>query len=106
MRFQSGPFQLTCKPLASSLQVPVEETIVEIRERYLERNAHARSYTWKAMRDTADNPDRSFVPLDMEKTLAENGIADESAVFNELGVPADTFSAVVHLYYNDDLTVA
>jgi hypothetical protein len=86
--------------------VPIEETVVEIRERYLERNAHARSYTWKAMRDTADNADKAFVPLDMEKTLQENGIADESAVFNELNLPADSFSAVIHLYYNDDLTVA
>jgi hypothetical protein len=53
------------------LQVPSEETIHEILERYLEINHHAGSYTWK----------RLGKPLDMEKTLEENGIVDETNEF-------------------------
>jgi len=34
----------TCDP-----QVPCEETVVEIRERYLELNWHSKSYTVKAL---------------------------------------------------------
>jgi hypothetical protein len=36
-------------------------------------NHHAASYTWK----------RLGKPLDMEKTLEENGIADETAEFEQ-----------------------
>eukprot|EP00439_Symbiodinium_sp_Y106_P050358 s1466_g6.t1 len=52
----------------NTLEVPVEETVTEIQERYLEHNAHAGSYTWK----------RLGKPLNMEKTLAENGMEDET----------------------------
>lgn len=47
-----------------------------------------------------------FVPLDMDKTLAENHVADESGEFAELGISEDFFIPVLHLYFNDDLTVA
>lgn len=48
--------------------------------------------------------DGEFRPLDMEKTLAENGVADESGEFEELGISEDYYIPVLHLYFNDDLT--
>merc|ERR1712048_47351 len=51
----------------NTLEVPIEETVQEIRVRYLVHNAHASSYTWK----------RLGVPLNMAKTLEDNGMKDE-----------------------------
>ncbi|KAH9128380.1 hypothetical protein AeMF1_001448 [Aphanomyces euteiches] len=84
-----------------SLQVCTEETIEEIQYRYidLQFNAHAASYTWKYL----DGDE--FVPLDMAKTLTENGIPDESLEFEKLNMDADEFMPILHLYYNDDLTI-
>lgn len=48
--------------------------------------------------------DGEFRPLDMEKTLQENGVADESEEFEELGISEDFYVPVLHLYFNDDLT--
>jgi len=50
------------------IEVPCEETIYEILDRYKEINFHAASYTWKRLGQT----------LDMSKTLEENGIIDET----------------------------
>eukprot|EP00448_Togula_jolla_P029071 CAMPEP_0170638248 /NCGR_PEP_ID=MMETSP0224-20130122/38916_1 /TAXON_ID=285029 /ORGANISM="Togula jolla, Strain CCCM 725" /LENGTH=268 /DNA_ID=CAMNT_0010968327 /DNA_START=57 /DNA_END=859 /DNA_ORIENTATION=- len=77
-----------------TLEVPVEETIEEIRARYLQLNAHAESYTWK----------RLGVILDMRKTLEENGVKDETEEFEKLGIDPDDHIPVIHLYFNDDLT--
>ncbi|RQM31152.1 hypothetical protein B5M09_005200 [Aphanomyces astaci] len=84
-----------------SLQVCSEETIEEIQYRYidLQFNAHAGSYTWKYL----DGDE--FVPLDMAKTLAENGLPDESLEFEKLGMDADEFKPILHIYFNDDLTI-
>jgi len=80
----------------STLEVPVEETVEEIQERYLVCNAHAKSYTWK----------RLGQPLNMKKTLEENGMKDETVEFGRLGIDADDHIPVIHLYFNDDLTEA
>jgi hypothetical protein len=77
------------------IQVASEETLSEILDRYLPLNDHAASYTWK----------RLGRPLDMELTLEENGIEDESREFLELDIDEDYYTPAVHLYYNDDLTV-
>ena len=53
------------------LEVASEETLYEIQERYRAYNFHTESYTWK----------RFEIPLDMEQTLEENGIVDESIEF-------------------------
>ncbi|RHY69144.1 hypothetical protein DYB34_008261 [Aphanomyces astaci] len=84
-----------------SLQVCSEETIEEIQYRYidLQFNAHAGSYTWKYL----DGDE--FVPLDMAKTLAENGLPDESLEFEKLGMDANEFKPILHIYFNDDLTI-
>lgn len=80
----------------STLEVPVEEVVEEIRERYLVHNAHAKSYTWK----------RLGVPLNMHKTLEENGMTDETENFERLGIDPDDHIPVIHLYFDDDLTEA
>eukprot|EP00941_MAST-03F_sp_MAST-3F-sp1_P003637 g3637.t1 len=82
------------------LEVCTEETMAEILDRYLSYNKHAGSYTWKSLRNG------QFSPMDMEKTLAENGVADESKEFERLSIDDDAYYGTVHLYFNDDLTVA
>jgi len=77
------------------MEVPVEETLEDIRERYLEYNQHAKSYTWK----------RLGKKLDMKKPLAENNVTDESDEFDRLNIPEDAYIPAIHLYYDDDLTV-
>merc|ERR1712039_502445 len=80
----------------NTLEIPVEETVEEIQERYLVHNAHAPSYTWK----------RLGTPLNMKKTLDENGMKDESEEFLRLGIDPDDHIPVIHLFFNDDLTEA
>ena len=72
----------------------------QILDRYMDYNGHASSYTWKSL----DNGD--FRPLDMNKTLEQNGIYDETKEFERLRIDSDFYVPVLHLYYNDDLTVA
>ena len=82
------------------LEVCSEETMKEILNRYLNYNSHAGSYTWKALFDG------DFVPLDMDKTLKENEIPDESDEFERLSIEEDFYYPPIYLYFNDDLTVA
>lgn len=42
----------------------------------------------------------------MEKTLEENGIVDDDVEFEKLGMTDDGYTPVIHIYYNDDLTIA
>jgi len=51
-----------------TIEVAQEESINEIMERYLVYNQHADSYTWKRLGKV----------LDMDLTLGENGIVDET----------------------------
>ena len=80
------------------ITVCCEETISDIRDRYLEYNAHANSYTFKALIND------EFVCLDMAKTLDENGVPDESEKFVNLNMEYDCYVPALHLYFNDDLT--
>lgn len=68
----------------------------EIQDRYLKYNAHAASYTWKY----------NGRNLDMNKTLEENGVLDESEEFYKLSMNDEHFLPAIHLYFNDDLTEA
>lgn len=77
-----------------------EETFRQIENRYVEFNAHAASYTWKALKG------ETFTPVSMEGTLADNGIPDESDLYESLGMDQDSFVPTVHIYFNDDLTYA
>ncbi|PNW78294.1 hypothetical protein CHLRE_09g403200v5 [Chlamydomonas reinhardtii] len=88
------------------IEVPCEEKLVEIRERYLELNAHAKSYTWKALVRDPNGDTHVFQELDLNLTLEENGVPDETPVFEDHHVPTDYFIPVLHVYWNDDLTVA
>ena len=42
----------------------------------------------------------------MSKNLEENGIVDETDELLELGMDLDDYIPAVHLYFNDDLTIA
>ncbi len=78
------------------LEVCSEETMNEILDRYMEINEHAASSTWK----------RLGRPLDMEKTMEDNDLPDEAEDFIDLNIDEDSYIPSVHLYYNDDLTIA
>lgn len=82
------------------LEVCAEETINEIRERYLEHNAHAASYVWKRLDAKASHV------LDMTQTLEANGVPDEDGKFDDLSIPDDYYMPTLQLYFSDDLTVA
>lgn len=47
-----------------------------------------------------------FQELNMNKTLQENGVIDETSTFETLDLPNDFHIPVLHVYWNDDLTVA
>ena len=78
------------------MEVACEESINEILDRYLVINCHAASYTWK----------RLGAVLDMSKTLEQNGIPDEREELTKLGIHHDDYVPALHLYFNDDLTIA
>ena len=78
------------------LEVPVEETLLEIQERYMVYNRHACSYTWK----------RLGRPLRLDKTLDENSVPDETQVMHAIGLDPEAHIPILHLYFNDDLTEA
>jgi hypothetical protein len=78
------------------IKVCSEETINEILDRYKEINDHAESYTWKRLQRV----------LDMELTLAENDIPDETDEYISLDIDPDEYVPAIHLYFNDDLTEA
>jgi len=86
------------------LEVPSEEVIREIRDRYLDYNWHASSYTWKVL--LPKDGDHAFTVLDLDKTLEENGLVDDTEDFEAYGIEDDYYIPVIHIYYKDDLTVA
>ena len=50
--------------------------------------------------------DGDFVPLNMDKTLEQNSIPDESKEFSRLSIEEDYYYPPIYLYFNDDLTEA
>ena len=52
------------------------------------------------------NAEMQFRELDLNKTLYENGIEDETAAYESVDLPSDFHVPVLHVYWNDDLTVA
>ncbi|GMH44232.1 hypothetical protein BSKO_12166 [Bryopsis sp. KO-2023] len=87
------------------MEVPSEETVEEIQERYLELNWHARSYTIKGLSQDHDGK-LKFKELDLKKTLDQNNVIDEASVFEDHNLPADHYLPVLQMYWADDLTVA
>ena len=80
------------------LEVPEQETLNEILDRYMAINKHAKSYTWKNIHGKV---------LDMNQTLSQNGIVDEDPEYDYLDVAdADRHIPALLLYFNDDLTTA
>ncbi len=68
----------------------------EILDRFLPYNTHAASYTWKRLGKV----------LDMNANLTENGIPDETQECLNLGLDPEDYIPAVHIYFNDDLTIA
>jgi len=78
------------------IEVCSEESLNAIQERYIKLNAHAKGYIWK----------RLGYLLDMDKTLEENNVKDESKQFEMLGMDEDEYLPVIHIYFRDDLSIA
>ena len=78
------------------LEVPIEDTLQEIQERYMIYNQHAGSYTWK----------RLGRPLSLDKTLDENSVTDETKIMRDIGMNPEEHVPVLNVYFNDDLTEA
>jgi hypothetical protein len=83
------------------LDVGAEQTVAEIAAKYLEFNAHSRGYVWKVLM-----PGGAITPLDMERTLVENGVEDDVEEREQLGLHGDEFLTHLLLYFADGLTVA
>ncbi|CAB1116757.1 unnamed protein product [Ectocarpus sp. CCAP 1310/34] len=49
---------------------------------------------------------QKFVPAKMDQTLEENGIVDDDLAFEKLGIDDDGYMPILHIYFNDDLTIA
>lgn len=79
-----------------TLEVASEESMNEILDRYLDVNNHASSYTWK----------RLGRELNMDKNLSLNDIHDETDELIELGIDVDEYIPAIHLFFDDDLTIA
>jgi hypothetical protein len=84
------------------LEMGVENTVEDLQARYLEHNAHCGSYQWRALVHGA------FRPLDVHKTLEQNGVVDDSEELDKLGMDADAPDFLIDLIiaFQDDLTVA
>jgi hypothetical protein len=79
----------------SVIDVGSEENMNEILDRYLNQNFHASSYTWKRLGKC----------LDMNLSLADNGIEDDTAECLQLGIDPEEYIPTIHLYFGDDLTI-
>lgn len=44
--------------------------------------------------------------LDMGLSLDANGVVDDSEEMKKLGLPTEEYVPALHLYFNDDLTIA
>jgi hypothetical protein len=55
---------------------------------------------------TGSAPTYEFKELDLNQTLLENGVIDDAGTFESLNLPSDYHIPVLHVYWNDDLTVA
>ncbi len=88
------------------MQVPMEETINQIMERYVRLNAHALSYEALKLCTCDTHEGKVFVALDMNKSLEENGVFDESLEYGEMGMEINHLIPVMDVHYTDDLTVA
>jgi hypothetical protein len=79
----------------------------QLQQRYLPINAHAASYTWKALvkAGASSSCAHEFRELRMNQTLQENGVLDEAGAFEDLDLASDFHVPVLHVYWNDDLTV-
>ena len=44
--------------------------------------------------------------LDMGKSLEANGQPDDTEEMKRLGLPTDDYVPAIHLYFNDNLTIA
>lgn len=85
------------------MEVPEEETISEIRKRYLVLNCHAHSYSIKGF--SKDNKGEwNLKELDLGETLTDNGIPNEAQRFETSSLASDMYTPVLMMYWNDELT--
>eukprot|EP01116_Phalansterium_solitarium_P013226 TRINITY_DN3042_c0_g1_i2.p1 TRINITY_DN3042_c0_g1~~TRINITY_DN3042_c0_g1_i2.p1 ORF type:complete len:238 (+),score=45.95 TRINITY_DN3042_c0_g1_i2:124-837(+) len=75
------------------LEVCSEETIAEISVRFgYHHNRNAESYVWKRLGEL----------LQMDKTLEENGVADDTDKLKKLNVEEEFLYPAIHVYFDDE----
>ena len=85
------------------LEVPGEENIAQIMDRYLEHNALGDDYVWKCARTVAD--EIVLEELDFSLTLAQNGVIGSVLADENLSISSIAFLPVIHLHIANDLSV-
>jgi hypothetical protein len=61
---------------------------------------------YTASQQTAAGGGHELHELNLNSSLAENGLQDEADAAEAAGLPRDHATPVILLYWNDDLTVA
>lgn len=82
------------------IKVCKEETLDDIKSRYLDYNFNSNSYTWKVLNNG------QFVTLKSDWTLEQNGILDQSDTLLKLGMDEELYLHNLLIYYDDDLNDA
>ena len=86
------------------LEVPEEETIMEIRQRYLKINRHAAAYGIQGIVLGAEG-EWHCADLDLDKTLTENGIPkDDFFEIEKVALEKHAEPPVIFMHWMDDLS--
>ena len=85
------------------LEVPCEETIAQIKDRYWAYNGHGDSYLWICARLVADEV--MFEELDLSLTLEQNGVMGSLDVDGNLNICSEKRMPVIYVQFADDLSV-
>ena len=76
------------------MEVAGEETVGDIKQRWISDYGGGNGYVMKV---------RGQV-LELDKTLDQNGLVDERAEMEELGMNCRDFIPVIHLYFDDQIS--
>ena len=85
------------------MDIPSEDVVADIQKKYMECNWQAEGYTWKALRKAGEA--MVLFELDMNSTLEENGIADETKIFEKMQMVSANFVPVLYLHLTDSLSM-
>ena len=91
---------------AEAMEVGVEESVGEVRRRWLALQGEG---VGRPSAEVVDGPYRCYVwkrggvAMRLDGTLEENGVRDERAEMEELGINASDYVPVIHVHYEEEL---